>query len=182
MEDKIVLDRETFKALAADSRIKILKLLEKRRHTQSELSFDLELAIPTIKEHLVALEKASLVKMADEGYKWKYYEITEKGKCVLDPERKKIWIVLASLGVSVGAGLLSFMFEFTRQMTASFATEAAPKMAAKLEDTALAAAAPASQVTSNFPVFTVTFALISLILIVILSYYMKRSRMFRKKH
>ena len=94
-EPKIVLDQETFKALATGTRVKILKTLNKRRHTQSELSVVLGVSVPTIKEHLSALAKAGLVKRHEEGRKWIYYSLTEKSKCVLDPERKRLWIVLA---------------------------------------------------------------------------------------
>lgn len=93
-EPKIVLDQDTFKALATGTRVKILKTLDKRRHTQSELSAVLKMSVPTIKEHLSALEKAGLVKRHEEGRKWIYYSLTEKSKCVLDPERKRLWIVL----------------------------------------------------------------------------------------
>ena len=93
-EPKIVLDQETFKALATGTRVKILKTLEKRRHTQSEISAVLDISVPTAKEHLNALEKAGLVKRHEEGRKWIYYSLTEKSKCVLDPERKRLWIVL----------------------------------------------------------------------------------------
>ncbi|MBW2985784.1 metalloregulator ArsR/SmtB family transcription factor [Candidatus Woesearchaeota archaeon] len=93
-EPKIVLDQETFKALATGTRVKILKTLDKRRHTQSELSAVLGVSVPTIKEHLSALASAGLVKRHEEGRKWIYYSLTEKSKCVLDPERKRLWIVL----------------------------------------------------------------------------------------
>jgi DNA-binding transcriptional ArsR family regulator len=93
-EPKIVLDQETFKALATGTRVKILKTLNKRRHTQSELSAVLDVSVPTIKEHLSALASAGLVKRHEEGRKWIYYSLTEKSKCVLDPERKRLWIVL----------------------------------------------------------------------------------------
>ena len=93
-EPKIVLDQDTFKALATGTRVKILKTLDKRRHTQSELSAVLKMSVPTIKEQLSALEKAGLVKRHEEGRKWIYYSLTEKSKCVLDPERKRLWIVL----------------------------------------------------------------------------------------
>jgi len=109
MEEKIVLDKHSFKALAADSRVKILKILGKRRHTQSELAADLNLSIPTVKEHLKAMEKAGLVSMMDEGRKWKYYELTRKAKVSLDPEMKKIWILLSIIGLMVVGGLTGVM-------------------------------------------------------------------------
>lgn len=108
MEDeKIVLDKETFKALAVDSRVDILKELDRRRKTQSELAEVLDLSVATVKEHLDKMDHAGLLKQKDEGRKWKYYELTEKGRCVLYPERKKIWIILASLVIVAGLAMFT---------------------------------------------------------------------------
>jgi DNA-binding transcriptional ArsR family regulator len=92
----IRLDKETFKALASETRVDVLKLLNQRRHMQSEIASSLNLSVPTVKEHLDALEKAGLVERHDEGRKWKYYSLTKKGKGVLNPEELKIWIVLGT--------------------------------------------------------------------------------------
>ncbi|MFH1127158.1 MAG: winged helix-turn-helix domain-containing protein [archaeon] len=95
MDDKITLDRKTFKALAADTRISILKELNIRRKTQTELANTLGMSISTIKEHLDNLESVDLVKQIDEGYKWKYYELTKKGKNIISPTETRIFISLA---------------------------------------------------------------------------------------
>ncbi|MFP4111701.1 MAG: winged helix-turn-helix domain-containing protein [Candidatus Woesearchaeota archaeon] len=96
-EEKIVLDQKTFKALAVDTRVEILKELSKRRKTQSEMADVLGLSVATVKEHMDKMAEAGLVKQKDEGRKWKYYDLTEKGRCLLYPERKKIWVILVSL-------------------------------------------------------------------------------------
>ncbi|MBI4144640.1 winged helix-turn-helix transcriptional regulator [Candidatus Woesearchaeota archaeon] len=108
MDDKIILDRESFKALAAESRIRILKLLHQRKHMQAELAGALDMSLPAVKEHLDALEKAGLILRKDEGRKWKYYELTQKGKAVLDPEQKRIWIVLSLFIISVAGGIAAY--------------------------------------------------------------------------
>jgi len=182
MEDKITIDRQTFKALAADSRIEILKFLDKRRHTQSELSVELRLSVPTVKEHLDALEKAGLVKKSEEGYKWKYYALTEKAKCLLDPDRKKVWIMLVSLLVSAFAGVLTFSSNFlfsipaeklTSKAISSQALESAPSAAPVL------AAAPA-HVNVLLIISSVLFIL-AIIFLVSFIYYLRKSRIMRKK-
>ncbi len=76
----IRLDKETFKALASATRIDVLKLLGQRNHMQSELASALGLSVPTVKEHLSALEKAGLVERHDEGRKWKYYSLTKRAR------------------------------------------------------------------------------------------------------
>ncbi|MFW6230440.1 MAG: ArsR family transcriptional regulator [Nanoarchaeota archaeon] len=96
-DEKIVLDKAAFKALASDKRVEILKQLDIRRKTLTELSDHLGLAVATVKEHMEHLASSDLIKLVDEGRKWKYYELTGKGKAILYPEQKKIWVMLASL-------------------------------------------------------------------------------------
>ncbi len=132
-EPKIVLDQATFKALAAGTRVKILKTLGQRRHTQSELSAVLNISVPTAKEHLAALEKAGLVNRNEEGRKWIYYSLTEKAKCVLDPERKRLWIVLGFFLASVAGTIITARNYFAGQLVAlaGSAPEPARMFAAK---------------------------------------------------
>ncbi|MFZ2455524.1 MAG: winged helix-turn-helix domain-containing protein [Candidatus Altiarchaeia archaeon] len=101
-EDKITLDRETFKALAVDSRVKILRILDDRQHTLTDLAEELGMAPSTIKEHLDTLVAAGLIKQVDKGMKWKYYKLTGKGKELLNPYEKKVWIVLATSLLALG--------------------------------------------------------------------------------
>src|SRR3989338_3110689 len=92
----IILDRSSFKALASDTRISILKLLLLRKHTLTEISSSLNLAHPSVKDHMNALVSAGLVERFDEGRKWKYYGLTSKGRGVLQPERKTILVLLTT--------------------------------------------------------------------------------------
>jgi DNA-binding transcriptional ArsR family regulator len=130
-EPKIVLDQSTFKALATGTRVKILKTLDKRRHTQSELSAVLNMSVPTVKEHLSALEKAGLVKRHEEGRKWIYYSLTEKSKCVLDPERKRLWIVLGFFLASVAGTIISARNYFAGRVATFGGAEPVRMLAAK---------------------------------------------------
>ena len=90
MDQKIILDDKSFKALSADSRVSILKSLGERRRTLSELSQKLGLGNSTVKEHCDILSGAELIKQIDEGRKWKYYELTKKGKQISVEEYTKI--------------------------------------------------------------------------------------------
>ena len=112
---KITLDQESFKALASEVRVDILKKLDERRQTVTDLSNFMGLSKPTLLEHLEKLQSAGLVKRVDEGRKWIYYELSDKGRKVLHPERVSIVLALSSaaglaaIGVyyllSVGLGL-----------------------------------------------------------------------------
>lgn len=95
MDDKVTLDRGTFKALASESRIAILKSLDERRKTASELSQGLGATVQAVAEHLNSLRSAGLVERRESGRKWVYYELTEKGRAVLHPDTKKFWVLVA---------------------------------------------------------------------------------------
>lgn len=131
MEDKITLDRETFKALAVDTRVKILKILEERQHTLTDLAEELDMAPSTIKEHLDRLVAAGLIKQIDKGMKWKYYRLTSKGKEIVNPYEKKVWIVLAITVVAIFVSVYKLLFELQKLfMPISFeVSEAAEKLA-----------------------------------------------------
>ncbi|TLZ86091.1 MAG: metalloregulator ArsR/SmtB family transcription factor [Methanobacteriota archaeon] len=95
---KITLDQESFKALASDVRVGILKHLDARRETVTDLSNLMTLSKPTLLEHLEKLQSAGLVKRVDEGRKWIYYELSDKGRKILHPERVAITL---ALGIAV---------------------------------------------------------------------------------
>ncbi len=109
MPDEITLDKEVFKALAGDTRISVMKSLRERRKTQSELAKEIGIAAPTVKEHIDILARAGLVREIDDGHKWKYIELTVKGKSLLEPQDKRILVLLGtSLVGVVGAGVLAY--------------------------------------------------------------------------
>jgi len=107
---KITLDQESFKALASDVRVGILKRLDVRRETVTDLSNLLALSKPTLLEHLEKLQAAGLVKRIDEGRKWIYYELSDKGRKILHPERVAITLALASAVVLAFIGVAYLLF------------------------------------------------------------------------
>ena len=169
----IRLDKETFKALASGTRVDVLKLLNQRRHMQSEIAAALGLSVPTVKEHLSALERAGLVERHDEGRKWKYYSLTKKGKGILHPEELKIWIVLAFLVFSVAGGIMT-------SLRAIAPVEEVQMMAMKAESASLAmdAASEAAQAASNWPLL---FGVSAVIFAVILIYLLYKSSRYKKQ-
>ncbi len=93
------IDRQTIKALSADTRVKILKLLSERRRIPAEISRQLDLAPSTVVEHLQKLEQSGLVKRNETEHKWIYYEITEKGLSLIKPTLPIHIILSLSIGV-----------------------------------------------------------------------------------
>ncbi|AEA47552.1 ArsR/SmtB family transcription factor [Archaeoglobus veneficus] len=103
--DKITIGRKDLFALASETRIEILKKLDERRMTLTELSKELNISKTAVKEHLDKLVQAGLIRKVDEGRKWMYYELTGKGRRILHPEsRTKIILLLSSAIASISAG------------------------------------------------------------------------------
>ena len=92
----------TFRALSSPTRLRIIKSLNSRRKTQSELASELNMHVSTIKEHLDKLETANLVILQDEGNKWKYYSITSSAKNILFSTELSIVIPAGLLFVFMG--------------------------------------------------------------------------------
>ncbi len=108
--DEITIDRQTLKALATDTRISILKHLASRRMTQAELAQSIGISAPSVSEHVRSLSQAGLITTIDEGRKWKYFELTQKGSAIVKPSNTRVWFLLAIslLALTVaGSGLYS---------------------------------------------------------------------------
>src|SRR5207244_10149983 len=80
-----------------------------RRETVTDLSNLLQLSKPTLLEHLEKLQTAGLVKRIDEGRKWIYYELTDKGRKILHPEKVAITLALASAVVLAAIGAFALI-------------------------------------------------------------------------
>lgn len=115
MAGDITLDKEVFKALAGETRVSVLKALMERRKTQSELAKEMGLAAPTIKDHVDILAHAGLVREVDDGHKWKYIELTVKGKALLQPQDSRILVLLGTSLLGVAAtGYLAYSRYFAQ--------------------------------------------------------------------
>lgn len=114
MGRKITLDRKTFKVLASDTRINILKKLDERQQTLTDLVEEFDMSPSTIKEHLDKLVSAGLIKQIDEGMKWKYYQLTRKGENILNPYEKKVWIILTTALIGLFASLYNLFFDLEK--------------------------------------------------------------------
>lgn len=92
------IDKTTLKVISADSRLEIMKKLTVRRMLPSELSKKLGLAPSTITEHLKKLEGAGLVEKKHTGHKWIYYELTDRGLGLINPDMGTKFVLVLSLG------------------------------------------------------------------------------------
>ncbi len=164
-DEKITLDKKTFQSLASDTRIKMLKSLDKRRKTLTELSKEAGMSVSTISGHLSKLNKAGLVVQKDDGHKWKYYELSRKGRGVLYPETKKIWVMIS---ISIIA-ILAFGFDLF--FKSSFGAAAAMKDASEMLS-AEGTSSEAVNVLSGLPLIHIAgitiFAILALASLVLL--------------
>ena len=97
-----LIGRETFKALSAPSRIDIVKKLGKRRATATELAESLKLSVPTVTEHLRVLEQAGIVAAEHSERKWRYWELTQRGRAMLAPSSdNSFWVMLVAMFVGI---------------------------------------------------------------------------------
>jgi len=127
MDESIRLDRKSFEALAGQTRVKALKSLLRRRKTLTELSEELQLSPSTMKEHLDVLVDSELITQLDEGRKWKYYELTRKGKQIAEPHELRVWIILGLSIVAAAASIFNLLYAFQAPAyTMNAFAEAAP--------------------------------------------------------
>lgn len=104
--EEITLDRDDLAALASDVRVAILKSLDARPMTTSELADGLGLTKSTVHEHLAVLADADLVTH-ENARKWRDYTLTKKGRRILHPGRDhRIVFLLGTSLVAMAAGAL----------------------------------------------------------------------------
>lgn len=111
---KVTLNRDAFKALASDTRLDIIRTLDGKKMSLTELSKATSLNKATLHEHLNKLTEAGLVKrLQREGHKWVYYKLSWKGESLLHPENTKIVIVFAAAFTALIAGFVQMYLYFS---------------------------------------------------------------------
>jgi DNA-binding transcriptional ArsR family regulator len=108
---KITLDRETFKALASDTRLDLLKTLDGKNMGLNEIAKVSNLNKATLHEHLTKLYEAGLIKRTErDGHKWVYYKLTWKGESLLHPENAKIVVLFTTTFVALWIGIIQLIW------------------------------------------------------------------------
>ena len=75
-EESVSTKSKFFKALADETRLKIMKLLQNREMCVCEIMVALNLTQPTASHHLGLLENVGLIKDRKDG-KWVFYSISD---------------------------------------------------------------------------------------------------------
>jgi len=137
MEEKILIDKDTLKAIAVDTRLNILKLLTEKKYTLSDIAEKLGMSNSTVKEHLDILLESKLIKKEDTKRKWKFYSLTFKGKRLVQPREVKV--LFAFIFTLIGAVGIAVMF--AKNLFSSTMQTAMPTTFAKSSNTLMEKAA-----------------------------------------
>lgn len=114
------------------SRSRILSQLKARPHTISELSRITGYSKPTLAYHLDKLCESGMVKRVENGRKWVYYELTEKGRKLI----KQDTALLVSFILAAFASAILAAFRFVRK-SQIYGVERAPAPLKPLETPAV---------------------------------------------
>jgi DNA-binding transcriptional ArsR family regulator len=107
---KVTLDMNTFKALASDTRLDILRVLDGKRMSLNDICKATKLNKATLHEHLTKLNEAGLVKKKErEGHKWVYYKLTWKGEGLLHPENTRIVVMFSATFITLAVGIIQLI-------------------------------------------------------------------------
>jgi DNA-binding transcriptional ArsR family regulator len=105
---EVAIKQDALKLLASDTRLAILKHLDQRRMTVSELARALDLNKSTVHEHLGKLVEGGLIKRDQSPEReWVYYELTKTARYVLQPASARFVLMM---GVTLVAGLVMVAF------------------------------------------------------------------------
>lgn len=118
---KVTLDMNTFKALASDTRLGILRALDGKKMSLRDIEKATNLNKATLHEHLQKLNEAGLVKRKErEGHKWVYYKLTWKGEGLLHPENTRIVVMFSITFVSLFLAVI-LLVSFAQPITVGMA-------------------------------------------------------------
>ncbi len=111
MEEEFKVSKKLLKTITVDTRTDILKALQNRPMTASELSRALNKHVTTVTEHLGVLKNSDLIERVERpGRKWIYYKLTKPGVRILHPESYKFVIMFATVFmVVVGSWLIFYV-------------------------------------------------------------------------
>jgi len=115
---KLILDLNSFKALASETRLDILRSLDGKKMSLNDISKKTSMNKTTIHEHLTKLNAAGLVKRKErQGHKWVYYNLTWKGSSLLHPENTKVVVLFAATIITLISGMAGLVNYVTQQLT-----------------------------------------------------------------
>ena len=186
---EIKLSRRTFEALVSETRIEILRKLDRRPMTVSELARELGIAKSAVHEHLAKLVEAGLAERVAGERKWVYYRLTPQAVALLHPESKYRLLVLLGTGLLALTGGIALVLRSlyrgaapaqpTSYMAAGY-SEIVPK-AANLS-TAPVQASPARELTLQAGTQSIAGAALLLLGMLLLLLWYRKRRALQKRY
>jgi len=123
MEEELKVSKNLLKSITVETRANILKALENRPMTASELSRHLSKHVTTVTEHLDQLHDLNLVERVERpGRKWIYYKLTKTSQNILSPKpfyKLVLTLVVSFLTLAAGVFLIPLQFTTFQTYTAS---------------------------------------------------------------
>ncbi|MEA3198775.1 MAG: hypothetical protein QOE90_203 [Thermoplasmata archaeon] len=180
--DKITLDRAAFKALASDTRLDILKALDARQKTVTELARELDLNKATVFEHLEKLAEVGLIQKIEEDVerKWVYWQLSWKGRRLLHPEAITFSLLLSTALGTLLTGAAALWIWWKSAILPTSGAEGASQPTGAAAPRAFAAPAPEPPVAAapaHDPTYLwVAAALGALLLVLILGAWWVKAR------
>lgn len=114
---KVSLDIESFKALASETRLDILRCLDGKKMNLTDICHATKLHKMTLHEHLTKLTDAGFIKRIErEGHKWVYYKLSWKGESLLHPENTRIVVLFSTTCFIFFFGIIALVNFFRGHM------------------------------------------------------------------
>ena len=170
---KVTLDRDAFKALASDTRLLILRSLDGKKMTVTELSTVTQMNKATMHEHLSKLQAVGLIKRNErEGHKWVYYKLSWKGASLLHPENNRIVVMFSATFLALIAGI-GGIIKYTSGHVSEVSEGDAMNYVQKdyMEDAVMLGGERSSEIVANpFFLYIAIVCIIGFLVLLILSY------------
>jgi len=114
---KVSLDVKSFKVLASETRLDILRALNGKKMSLNDICRATNLHKMTLHEHLSKLTEAGFIKRIErEGHKWVYYKLSWRGESLLHPENTHIVVLFSSTLFVFFLGVVA-LINFIRQQS-----------------------------------------------------------------
>lgn len=111
----ILLGRDMLEVLSSGQRVQIMKHLDRKRMTITELSQEMQCAKSTVHHHVEKLIASGFVAADDDGHRWVYLELTACGHTILHPsDDTRIVLLLMSIPLAFLGGAVLVVLYLTQ--------------------------------------------------------------------
>jgi DNA-binding transcriptional ArsR family regulator len=115
---EIAIHIRSLAALASGGRMRVLRSLQERRRTASEVAELLGMRRGSAQRHLIGLTHAGFAQRHEDSDRvWVYYSLTRQGRHLVESERPRLVLVLASTiaALAVVVGVVAWQWrQYTR--------------------------------------------------------------------